>query len=143
MFFREKPTPNTKGFILQLVENVRTEKGPRQQLIVSLGSKLVIPKADRRAVADLVKEQLQGQSNLFGADPRLISYADKIVKKIQTKGRWKSACISAKASEFAADRAEIFVDKVEHGHDRILGPLLAGHRFWERLGFQKILADCV
>jgi len=142
VFFREKRSPNSKVFILQLVENVRTEKGPRQRVIVSLGSQLDIPKPDRRVVADLVQEQLHGQSNLFGADPRLISYADKIVKKIQTKGRWESACISAKASEFSADRAEIFVDKVEHGHDRILGPLLVGHRFWERLGFRKILAGC-
>ena len=50
MFFREKRSPNSKGFVLQLVENVRTEKGPRQRVIVSLGTKLDIPKADRRVV---------------------------------------------------------------------------------------------
>ncbi len=78
MFFREKLSPNAKRPILQLVENIRTAKGPRQRLIVSLGSKMEIPKEDRSAAARLVLEQLQGQSNLFGLDPRLLSYADRI-----------------------------------------------------------------
>lgn len=142
MFFRDKRSPNAKRPILQLVENIRTEKGSRQRLIVSLGTKLEIPKTDRPAVARLVQEKLQGQSNLFGHDPRLLAYADKIVKKIQTEGKWKAACLSAKASPAATETATVLVDDVNHGNDRIAGPLLVGHTFWKRLHFPQILSDC-
>ena len=75
---------------MQLVENIRTEKGPRQRLIVSLGTYLKIPKEKRREVARIVKERLFGQQGLFEYDSQLIAYADKIVKKIQTEGKWDS-----------------------------------------------------
>ena len=42
---------NSKSPVLQLVENIRTEKGPRQLLVVSLGTYLKIPKEKRREVA--------------------------------------------------------------------------------------------
>ncbi len=44
MFFREAKSKNSKSPILQLVENIRTEKGSRQRLVVSLGThQLVVP----------------------------------------------------------------------------------------------------
>jgi hypothetical protein len=33
MFFREAISKNSKSPVLQLVENIRTEKGPRQRLV--------------------------------------------------------------------------------------------------------------
>jgi hypothetical protein len=38
--------------------------------------------------------------------------------------------------------AEIFIDDVQHGYDRELGPVLIGHCVWERLNFSTILSDC-
>ena len=51
MFFREAKSKNSKSPVLQLVENIRTEKGPRQRLVVSLGTYLKIPKEKCREVA--------------------------------------------------------------------------------------------
>lgn len=84
MFFRETTSKNSKLPILKLVENIRTEKGPRQKIIVSLGAYFNLPKENRKEVARIVEERLLGQNNLFGHGPHLVSYADKIVKKIQT-----------------------------------------------------------
>jgi len=61
MFFREAISKNSKSPVLQLVENIRTEKGPRQRLVVSLGTYLEIPKEKRREVACIVKERLFGE----------------------------------------------------------------------------------
>ena len=36
----------------------------------------------------------------------------------------------------------MFVDDVQHGYDRELGPLLIGHAFWTRLHFPSILQSC-
>jgi transposase len=145
MFFREAISKNSKSPVLQLVENIRTEKGPRQRLIVSLGTYLKIPKEKRREVARIVKERLFGQQSLFEYDSQLIAYADKIVKKIQTEGKWDSVreqvCKFKKATKDKST-AEIFIDDVQHGYDRELGPILIGHCFWERLNFSTILSDC-
>jgi len=145
MFFREAISKNSKSPVLQLVENIRTEKGPRQRLVVSLGTYLKIPKEKRREVARIVKERLFGQQSLFEYDSQLIAYADKIVKKIQTEGKWNSVreqvCKFKKATKDKST-AEIFIDDVQHGYDRELGPILIGHCFWERLNFSTILSDC-
>jgi len=108
------------------------KKVPRQRLIVSLGTYLKIPKEKRREVARIVKERLSGQQSLFEYDSQLIAYADKIVKKIQTEGKWDSVreqvCKFKKAIK-DKNTAEIFIDDVQHGYDRELGPVLIGHCF--------------
>jgi len=145
MFFREAISKNSKSPVLQLVENIRTENGPRQRLIVSLGTYLKIPKEKRMEVARIVKERLSGQQSLFEYDSQAFAYAYKIVKKIQTEGKWNSAREqAAKFAEITKDKntAEIFIDEVQHGYDRELGQILIGNCFWEKLNFPNILADC-
>jgi hypothetical protein len=112
---------------------------------VSLGTYFKIPKEKRMEVARIVKERLAGQQSLFEYDSQSFAYADKIVKKIQTEGKWNAAREQvSKFAEIAKDKntAEIFVYGVQHGYDRELGPLLIGHCFWKRLNFRNILADC-
>ena len=166
MFFREKISKTSKTSILQLVDTVRTVKGPRQRVVVSLGSQFKLPKHDRQKVAQLVQERLLGQQSMLTTEPALLAYADKVVKKIQTEGKWnssrtvvektlrkssnspsvealnesqtlRSACALSDGST-----AEVFVDRVQHGYDRELGPVLIGHEFWKRLGFPAILHSC-
>jgi transposase len=144
MFFRETHSKTSKNPILQLLQNYRTPKGPRQRIVVSLGTKVDIPKDLRPAVARQVEDRLRGhgQTHLFDDDPRLSGYVDRIVKKIQTDGKWRSERKQVK--DFAEDKesAEVFIDKVEHGQDRILGPLLVGDHFWNELNFPALLAEC-
>ena len=163
MFFREKISKHSKLPILQLVENIHTNKGTRQRIVVSLGTYLNIPKQHRRTVARLVKERLSGQHSFIETETSLMVYVDKVVKKIQTEGKWNSAIrMAEKSSRKASEQvsapepqgspsaspspskltAEVFVDDVQHGYDRELGPLLIGHEFWNRLNFPTILAAC-
>ncbi len=163
MFFREKRSKHSTLPILQLVENIHTIHGTRQRVVVSLGTYLKIPKEHRRAVARLVKERLLGQQSLLETEVSLMVYVDKVVKKIQTEGKWQSVRTliekdSRKPSEpdvahnspnghpaSSTDSkltAEVFVDDVQHGYDRELGPVLIGHEFWKRLNFPSILQGC-
>jgi hypothetical protein len=48
------------------LKTIRTEKGPRQRLIVSIGTYLKIPKEKRREVACIVKEKLWLNRNWCG-----------------------------------------------------------------------------
>jgi len=143
MFFRKNCSKNSKLPVLQLVENIRTARGPRVRIVVSLGTKFEIPKSDRSAVARIVKERLSGRLSIFSYDAQLVSYADYIVKKIQTEGKWDSA--RQRVAEFKEpDRktAEIFIEDVEHGYTRELGPILIGNTFWNRLNLPTILREC-
>jgi len=58
MYFKETKTDTGKTSVLQLIESVRINKGPRQKIIVSLGTDLKIPKKLRKQVAHCVKELL-------------------------------------------------------------------------------------
>ena len=90
MFFREKRSKNSKTSTLQLVDTTRTSKGPRQRVVVSLGSQFKLPKEQRQTVARLVQERLLGQESLLEAEASLLVYVDRVVKKIQTEGKWNS-----------------------------------------------------
>ena len=85
MFFRETFSKNSKSPVLQLVENIRTDKGPRQKLVVSLGTKLLIPKEKRYEVACIVKDRLAGQQPLFKEDRNYLTLRIKLLKKFKLK----------------------------------------------------------
>ena len=144
MFFKDVFSKNSKSPVLQLLESCRTEKGPRKRVVVSLGTQFKIPKQLRKKVATLIKERLQGKIDLFEEhDEQILKYVDHVVKKIQTEGKWNSARMTV--SEFNDSQpktAEVFIDDVEHGFHRQLGPLLIGDTFWKRLNFPEILSKC-
>lgn len=145
MFFRKTFSKNSKSPILQLVENIRTINGVRQKLVVSLGTQLNIPKDKQKDVARTVKQRLHGQQSMFDTDPDVISFADRIVKKIQTEGKWNSIrdqVVKFRKESESQVTAEIFVNDVEHGYNRELGPVLIGHYFWNYLKFPEILKEC-
>jgi len=142
MYFRETYSKSSQKPVLQLIQTCRTPKGPRQRVVVSLGTKIDIPKNLRPQVAQLVEDRLKGQKSLFEVDPQLMIYCDRIIKKIQTDGKWRSQRKQVKNFQEDKDVAQVFIDQVEHSQDRILGPLLIGHHFWKRLDFPDILAGC-
>jgi len=142
MFFREKRLKGSKHPILQLIQNQRTPKGPRQRVVASLGTRMDIPKNLRSTVAQLVEERLRGQKCLFDADPTLSGYVDRIVKKIQTDGKWRAERKQVRSFQEDKESAEVFIDQVAHEQDRILGPLLIGHHFWKELQFPYLLGEC-
>ena len=146
VFIREKKSKQSKRPTLQLVENKRHGDKVKQQIIVSLGVDFAIDADKRRLVAAAVKQKLLQQPNLYN-DPEVDAVADRIVKKIQTEGRWSSTNDVTTAPDGAESletqqTAEVVIDQVEHSNDRELGPLFIGHCFWQRLGFDEILRQC-
>ncbi|MDP8221031.1 MAG: hypothetical protein P9X26_06775, partial [Candidatus Stygibacter frigidus] len=144
MFFKETKTDKGKTPVLQLIESVRTNKGPRQKIIVSLGTDLKIPKKLRKQVAHCVKELLLGQLVLFN-EPKVSFYADQIVKKIQTEGKWQKSYDKLKDAENShqeRETAEVYINEVQHSYSRELGSVLIGHHYWNLLNFPQILSNC-
>ena len=146
VFIREKKSKQSKRPTLQLVKNKRHGDKVKQQIIVSLGVDFAIDADKRRLVAAAVEQKLLQQQNLYN-DPEVDAVADRIVKKIQTEGRWSSTNDVTTAPDGTElletqQTAEVVIDQVEHSNDRELGPLFIGHCFWQRLGFDEILRQC-
>ena len=145
MFFREKKSPTAKNPILQLVESYRVSDKIRQRVIISLGTHFVLPKNMRKETARIIEQKLLGQNTLW-TDDRSNTYANRIIKKIQTDGKWQSLRKqvtekdkSRDASLIEEDISEVFINQVEHKDARELGPLLIGKRMWYILGFEQSL----
>lgn len=85
MFIRET-TKSKKGKIYtqhQLIESVRTPKGPRQKLVINLG-KLNIPKDKWKELANSIESKLHGYQNFFTPDfeiEKLAAYYSDLIKK--------------------------------------------------------------
>ena len=142
MYFREKYSPRSKNPILQLVENKYTNGNRKQELVVSLGTYMQIDKSIRKTLARTVKQKLLGQKPLW-VDDDIKAIADNIIKKIQTDGKWDSARNQVNKNKIGDNEtAEVFINQVEHSHDRGLGPVLIGHSFWKKLSIGDILLEC-
>jgi len=140
MFIRATKTFNkktsTEYVTHRLVESYLTDKGPRQRIIMHLGS-LDLPKDQWRHLASILEARLAGQYSLTEDDQELSRLADRLIKHheyvaTQTKDkeeRRKSATIVG-----------IDLNSVQTTGNRTLGPELVANAFWKRLGFDQILS---
>ena len=69
---------------LHLVENVRTEKGPRQRLILNLGA-LTLEAEQYKELANCIEAMLTGQKQLLSANRHIEKLARTAAEKIRSK----------------------------------------------------------
>lgn len=147
MFFRTKKTPS--GRVLQLTESYRNIEGkPRQRVVVSLGD-APIEKKDRKAIAKLVEARLYGYRDLFeGQLSRSIQqWVDGIVQRVDREGRWVPLAKEGPPREDGGGSGRdsvidgVLADKINHTHNRMLGPILLGLHAWNKLGLDKFLDE--
>lgn len=70
--------------VQQLVESIRTEKGPRQRLLLSLG-RLNLPRQKWPRLAARIKAIVQGQQSLFAEDTKIEKLAQKYASQFIEK----------------------------------------------------------
>lgn len=136
MFIRRVTTTNgvtkKRYSYLNLVESVRTEKGPRQRLILTLGE-LDIDRSQYRALARRIEDILTGRKSLFELDQELEHHARRAADKIFAK----------RAEELNAGSGDDFqmvnTRSLEVATPRSLGGEYVCHSVWEQLGFSALL----
>jgi transposase len=137
MFIRASKTKNQKtGEVYikhQLVESYRTDKGPRQRVILNLGQ-LSLDKREWRRLAYELENRLSGQESLLG-DPAIEHAADEILKN------YDFYKLRVKKEKEKADWLTIDLKKLAVCQNRSLGPELAADYGWDLLGMDKILSD--
>lgn len=139
MFFRTKKTQT--GQALQLQENYRNVANcPRSRLVVSLGNP-DIPPESMRTIAKAVEKKLYGRTELFPEPLTALEqkWVDEIVHRIDREGKWKplSQMVEKETGEVIDG---VYLDRVNHENDTLLGPVLIGWEFWKRLGMPELLS---
>lgn len=119
----------------RLIESVRTQKGPRQRLVMSLGT-LEVPKSEWSLLAERIEEFLKRQESLPFGSYKVDELAREFAERIERKQLRKQSEASV-----GGEVGEVYLDKTEADHSRELGPEYVGHSFWKRLGMDSILRE--
>lgn len=127
---------------LHLVENVRTEKGPRQRLILNLGN-LDVSSDHFKVLAERIESMLTGQKQLFSIDPEIEKVARTAADKIRTKQAVD------KTNDTGATPADtdtpiyqqVDVSSMEASQVRSLGPEYICHCIWNELQISDLLVS--
>jgi transposase len=143
MYIREYITSNRKTkakyVTHRLVESFQTPNGPRQRIVLHLGT-LEIPKTQWRALAALLEARLAGQSSLLDADyPELVTIADRALEHRHIVDQHRS---DKSVREAHQELVAVDLNSVTTMQSRSLGPELVANATWKRLGFDRILARC-
>lgn len=118
---------------LHLVDNVRTDKGPRQRLILNLGT-LDIASEQFKELANCIEALLTGQKQLFSTDPKIEKQARKAADKIRAKGAQDQSVKNPTADYQNVDSASL-----QAGQLRSLGPEHVCHAIWQELQLDELL----
>ncbi len=120
----------------RLLESVRTDKGPRQRLVLSLGT-LELPKSEWPRLAERIEDLLNHQEQIpFGAsdlDQLAAPFAERIRHKQQRRRAQQEGQGTAK---------EVYPERSSSEHVRELGPEYVAHVFWQRLHCDQLLQRC-
>ena len=112
-----------------LVESVATERGPRHQVICSLGSLGPAPKAQWLKLAHHLQDSLGGQESF-------------LEHSAEEQALFQKATLAAegKKKRNAGKNIHIDLEEVEIEEARQAGAVHVGHQIWQRLGLDQILA---
>jgi len=122
-----------------LVESVRTDKGPRQKTICSLGDLKPRSRGEWLKLAHRVENALVGQHSLVQAEDDELN---AIVHKVKARRARQRSQGQAEAGGREADDelVMVHVDRVSTERHRVAGPVHVAHQFWQRLELDETLA---
>jgi transposase len=143
MFIRESFTINkkthTKYVTHRLIESFRTPKGPRQRVVMNLGT-LTLPKSEWPKLAAILEARLAGQTALYDDDnPELSELA---AQKLEHSTFVKKRERDRKVRQENQVLISVDLNSVNTSDARSLGPELVAHSSWEHLGFDTTLKSC-
>lgn len=138
MFIRETKKSN-KGYKKQfvyhlLVESYRTDKGPRQRVLLDLG-KLTIPKEQWKLLANRIEEIVIGQKSFLELEPEIETLAKHYASLLINKNLNKQKEEKGYSQEFK----EIDVNSVKTSGLRTIGGEYAADEMLEKIGFTEML----
>lgn len=151
MFIRESKTKNKKtGKVYvkhTLIESVRTEKGPRQRLVLTLGT-LTLDRKHWKDLAFALESYLGGADelanlSLFELPPELLIEITRQCAIIRHHSELK---VRSQSKEVAETNPKVIQDvdvaSISVRESRSLGPELVANDAWQQLKFVDVLRGC-
>ena len=142
VYIRKVPTTNKKTgevyYKYQLVESYRSDKGPRQKIIMTL-TELDLDRSRWPELAAAIAERLSGVESLFERDPTIARLTDLAMTKYEFRSDSKAIRAERKNN---ADFETIDLSTATTTLARSHGAEIVANSFWERLGFDGILSSC-
>src|SRR5271169_1098380 len=124
-----------KYHTFKLIESVRTERGPRQRMLLNLGTDFTVPEEKWKDLANRIEEIVTGQSRVFPCgddiEERAIRYAREVVA-YHGEGKKEPS---------APDYARVDVDTIDHEHVRSVGPEHVVYETMKTLGLPDLFAS--
>jgi transposase len=117
---------------LHLVENIRTPKGPRQQLILNLG-KLDLKPEQYDAFVHEVERRLKGQTTFMPTNKKIERHAQDVVRQIFKKQA--KEVVAKKESDYQL----VDTNSYESEKHVSIGPEYLCLKIWEQLGLDGFL----
>lgn len=140
---KQNPGSEKKYRYLHLVESVRTRKGPRQRLILNLGT-LDIPKTKHKELAKVIEAMLCGQKQLFYRDPIIEKHAKKAARSILQK-RSRDAAMNKVSDAYTRSAKPCFqyidINSFEAYTPRTIGPEYVCHSIWNELRINDVFVS--
>lgn len=135
MFIRQaKRTYKGKTYVnYLLVDSFRTEKGPRQKTICSLGDLSPRSAKEWLKLAHKVESALVGQVEIFSED-------EAEVQEIVTKVKARQTKVPQRRKTAGEDLVCVHTDQVRTEEHRAAGSVHVGVEFWKRLQLDRILS---
>ena len=126
MFIRKtkKNDPKTQKsyFTYQLIESVRTARGPRQRILLSLGSTLELPEEEHKNLANCIEEIISGNKSLFPYPEHIERlaklYASQVVRRLSEPQEQSK---DPETVEPKQNFVTIDVDSIEKSEPRTVG----------------------
>ena len=127
---------------LHLVENIRTDNGPRQRLILSLGALDIAPEKYKE-LANCIEGMLNGQRTLFSPDNEIYHHASKAVKQIIERDG--HTVLQAEALQSTAtvplQLEMVDISSLETNTVRSIGAEYVCHQVWQELAIDNCLQE--
>jgi len=121
MFIRKVHHKNKKNrkkyYTYKLVDSIRTERGPRQRVILNLGVDFDLPKEQWKDLANCIEENITGQKPLIDYPKAIRSLAGRYAKRIIRE----QASVITEAEHITPDYATIDVNSVVNEQARTIG----------------------
>ncbi|WP_019412409.1 IS1634 family transposase [Paenisporosarcina sp. TG20] len=121
-----------------LVESYRTEKGPRQRVVMQLGT-LTLPKSEWKKLAAALEGRLAGQITLFEDESQIAEATEQVMTHFSFTQQKTHA---KKERQEKGTFVPVDLESITTAQSRSLGPELVGHAFWEKLEFNHLLSAC-
>jgi len=140
MFIRKavktEKTTQKKYFSYQLVECVRTERGPRQRILLNLGSELDLNKEEQKLLANRIEELITGIIPIFPYSKKINSLAHSFAKVLIKK---QSQILAPKPEE--KEYHTVDLNTLKNENPRTIGIETIAYETIKELNLQKKLKD--